>query len=140
MNKSFASAGIISSFLLITSCKTVELPVNEMILNQRQGYLFIILHINDKKGLFLLDTGAGISLIDYNQANRYGFKIGTSDNHGTITGVGGTNAVFTISDIDVMYSEFTMNAFKFYASDFTKINDVFDRHSSVVTRPVNFLM
>ena len=100
-----------------------------MILDKRNDMLFITLHINDKKGLFLLDTGAGISLIDFNQAKRYGFDVGGIANSGTVTGVGGSNTLFAVYNIDVMYEQFEKRSYKFYGSDFTRINDVFDKSS-----------
>ncbi len=121
--------GIAFYMILATSCKTVEFSESEMILNKRNNMLFITLQINNKKGLFLLDTGAGISLIDYNQAKRYGFNIGSVANSGTITGVGGNNRLFTVYNIDVMYEHFERSSVKFYGSDFSGINDVFDQNS-----------
>ncbi len=128
MFKGFTTFGIVSFCMLLISCRTAELAINEMQLNLRNNMLFITLYVNDKKGLFLVDTGAGISLIDYNQAKRYDFNIGAKSNRGSVTGVGGSNTLFTISDIDVMYNEFKTKDFRFYGSDFSMINDVFGRN------------
>ena len=137
MFKGFTTFGIVSFCMLLTSCRTTELAINEMQLNLRNNMLFITLYVNDKKGLFLVDTGAGISLIDYNQAKRYDFNIGATSNRGSVTGVGGSIALFTISDIDIMYNEFRTKDFRFYGSDFSVINDVFDRNRNGRVMPLD---
>jgi len=87
--------------------------------------MFVTLSINDKKGIFLVDTGAGISLIDINQADSYQFGFYSSDNQGTIHGMGGNSQFVVTKNVNVKYEEIAYRGFHFYGSDLTGINNYF---------------
>lgn len=50
--------------------------------------LIIEAKVNDKKAYFLVDTGASIAFMDYDQRKKYDLAVGKSY-HGTIVGAGG---------------------------------------------------
>lgn len=50
--------------------------------------LIIEAKVNDKKAYFLVDTGASIAFMDYDQRKKYDLSVGKSY-HGTIVGAGG---------------------------------------------------
>lgn len=50
--------------------------------------LIVEAKVNDKKAYFLVDTGASLALMDYDQRKKYELSVGKSY-HGTIVGAGG---------------------------------------------------
>ena len=59
------------------------------IVQNATGLLLIIVVINDVPGLFILDTGAGISVIESNYAERFKLNLQNDDTNFTGAGAGG---------------------------------------------------
>jgi hypothetical protein len=78
---------------------------------------FVEFDTNGKRGLFILDTGASISLIDKAQANEYDFEYYPQNGEGNIHGLGGKNSFNVTSSIDLRYGTSFKVRHKFYSSD-----------------------
>lgn len=113
---------VILVFLILCACKPAEYIQGNWDIKIRDDMPFVKLNVNNKKALFLLDTGAGMSLIDYSQAAKYGFRLGDASNTIAVTGIGGTNSIFTVRDIEVYYQDSRANI-KLYGSDMRKLNE-----------------
>ena len=119
--------GIIMISIFSQCTNRVYIP-NQLNVNMRGNLMFVTLSINDKKGVFLVDTGANISLIDFNQARGYKFQYFKDESHGTIRGIGGNDKILVTSHINVKYGGIPYNGFRFYASDFSGLNTYFEKN------------
>lgn len=95
---------------------------NAIKLHQRADLLFVTLKVNDKKAIFLVDTGASKSLIDQNQTQRYQFTLINELGSGTVRGLGGQEQLRPIQDITVTHQQIKLRGLKFYATDLNPIN------------------
>lgn len=100
-------------YLLLTSCVTKNKYINSLIITSANGntfevpkemdliysrnLFFVDLKVNNKNARFLVDTGASTSIIDINQAKKYGFT--TKEKNDKITGIGGSTIRYTIYNI-----------------------------------------
>ena len=115
----FFIAGLFSSCYLkpIRSVKSLPL-VND------KRHLFLQCSINDKPALFLLDTGSGISIIDFNQIEKYNLTIKPGWGSGVITGLGTLENVQYLSNVKFKISG---TGYKpvFYSADLANVNQSF---------------
>lgn len=72
--------------------------------------LIIQCDINNKKGYFLLDSGASVPMIDKSQVKKYNLKIGRRYN-GTIVGAGGEMQDIYCCDTFVYVEDKTLSQF-----------------------------
>lgn len=103
---------------------------NILYLQNHSGLYFLTLNINDKYGLFLIDTGATTSLIDINQKKKYEFKIISSSED--ITGIGGTIKKYTISRYKIDYNNIPIDVL-FYGGDLHPVVMAFQRSNIRIT-------
>lgn len=89
--------------------------------------MFLELHINDKPGLFLVDTGAGISVIDINQTSKYGIRFFEGGNTGTLEGLGGAQSVLPIGKVRIQYQGYVLKGLRFYGVDLGSLNRRFEK-------------
>lgn len=129
MNLARSFLGLIV-LLVFQSCATTQLqtaPDPQMNVNVRDDLMFVTLEINQKKGIFLVDTGAGISLIDLNQATKYNFEYYENANRGELKGIGGSGSFNPTTGIEVAYSGNDYTGFRFYGSDLDRLNEYFGK-------------
>lgn len=102
---------LVASLLsLVAQAQNYTLPIRES-----KGIVYVTLTLNEKPANFMLDTGASISVLDYNQAESYAF--GVAGMNGTIVGTGGASSRYavnsyrlTIDDTKLGVMFYAMNA------------------------------
>ena len=100
-------------FILIfflVGCASVE-KVNETYYNKcelikNNNMLFMLVKVNDKNCVLLIDSGSSRSLLDINKAKKYGFKYKKSSNK--YVGIGGKEDLYNIYNykIDKFHIDF----------------------------------
>lgn len=109
MKKYVIVLALIFFITFIKSCEKKEYAPNEIPLINHDKLYMIELTINNKKGRFLLDTGANSSYINYNDLDK--FKISVSNNTSiNLSGLGGKGG-----DVYEVYD------FKMYKKDGVKL-------------------
>ncbi len=118
------------TLLVFQQCVTTQVTLENPQLRAdiRDDLMFVKLQINDKNGIFLVDTGAGISLIDLNQSEKYNFKLYENYNKGEIKGIGGKSSFVPTNGVKVVHDGTDYSGFRFYASDLEKLNEYFDAY------------
>jgi len=91
-----------------------------------KGHLFLECTINEKKALFLVDTGSALSIIDINQIEKYGLIVKPKLGNAVISGLG----LGTAQNINyVSYVKFKISGrlFRplFYGADLNNLNKSF---------------
>lgn len=94
--------------------------------------MFLNLQVNNKKGVFLVDTGAGVSFVDINQAGRYEFSVLNNQNMGSIQGIGGSSSFLVTSNLKVKYEGLDYKGFKFYATNMNSVNSYFRKRNMLI--------
>lgn len=88
-------------FLFLTSFNTKS--VGEVVkLRYERGLYFAPLELNNKKGYFLVDTGAIISILDVNQSKKYKFSCSKTGRE--LVGVGGEMDEYKISKYSIYHN------------------------------------
>jgi len=116
--------GIIILVILLDGCKSINefYPNHQFSLGIRNNILFVTVNLNGIPADFIIDTGASISLIDKNHAEKYGFKNANRNGTGQISGFGG-NAEVTIGGYpDIEISGVELKSIKMYVTNLGKIN------------------
>ena len=86
----------VNSLVITTQRGETHLP-KELRLIYNRNLFFVDVIINGKRGRLLVDTGASISIIDINQAKKYGFKYHSKNV--SVMGIGGSTNRYRISNI-----------------------------------------
>ncbi len=85
--------------------------------------LFLDLTVNNKKARFIIDTGASVSLVDYEQAEDYGFQYFKNRNVGKINGIGGVTDLRMVTKLKVAAFGCESKFIPFYGSNLKYLND-----------------
>jgi len=84
--------------------------------------LFVTLQVNGKSAGFIIDTGAALSLVDTNQAKRYGITIKELGDHSFVQGIGKKNSLFYTSNTQIQYKQQSLTGLKIWGSDLSHLN------------------
>lgn len=103
----------------ITAAQHERIPME---MDLEDNIIFVTLNINGQDAWFIVDTGAGISIIDRKQAEAFRFRYYPEKGSGKIHSVGGHSEVSLTSHISVSYKEVSLTRTKFYASDIDALN------------------
>jgi hypothetical protein len=87
--------------------------------------IYVTLQINGRDALFIVDTGAGISIIDPKQADAYRFKWHPEKGAGKLHTVGGRSEFNLTSRIIVSYRDIELKHLRFYASNIDALQEFF---------------
>lgn len=91
---------ILSTFLLTCEKKSNDPNIQTHMIDYRKIPL-VEGTLNGRKALFILDTGATISIIDINQIKEYNIQ-NTGTSEGTVVGYGGTDDMtYDLKNVDV---------------------------------------
>lgn len=93
----------------------------EIPLFEKNGMLYVELTINNKKGYFLIDTGAGVSLLDISKSKYYNFDYYTNRNTYLIGISGEKLNRFYIKKCYIYYQDNRIDT-KFSGLDFSLFN------------------
>ena len=94
--------------ILVSGCKKDTDPSTIQFSTQKNVPV-IYVKVNNKPAIFILDTGASVSIIDKNFKTHYGFGTMENLNEGTITGVGGTVRMEDVYNCEVKYGDSILN-------------------------------
>jgi len=106
---------ILLSLLVLLSCKRITpktIPFQTI-----TGMPIIEIDVNGKRGRLLIDTGAGMSLIDSTASQAYGYKLFKNmfvDMK--IEGIGGTKNAYLVNNIELSHNGTKINVY-FESSD-----------------------
>ena len=78
--------------------------------------------VNGKSGKFIIDTGAGVSLLDLNQAKKYEFNYFKDNSNDRLTGFGGRSQLLETSTVFFQLKGAFDRPIKFYTSDLNGLN------------------
>lgn len=127
MRKLVITLVFMTGFLLLTSFNTKT--KGEIVdLRFKRGLYFANLELNDKKGYFLVDTGAIISVLDVKQSKHYDFKYIASG--AQFVGVGGKNNEYRVSKYSLEYNDQQLPVL-FKGADLSPIVESFQYNSSI---------
>ncbi|MEQ9404294.1 MAG: aspartyl protease family protein [Cyclobacteriaceae bacterium] len=85
--------------------------------------LIVEAYVNQKWAKFVVDTGASISLLDYNQAKKYDFRY-FADTDTKLTGFGGRSRLMKTSGVAFRLHGLNDRESGFFASDLSGINKI----------------
>ena len=89
------------------------------------GHLHIVGELNGIKGNFILDTGAGATVIE--EKNREKFNMSAEESEEEATGAGGTNIQMQASDDNnFTFDTFKINDFNLLLMNLDHVNDAFE--------------
>ncbi|NJO63296.1 MAG: hypothetical protein HC836_35300 [Richelia sp. RM2_1_2] len=77
--------------------------VETITLKKHYHMFFIEIHINKKKANLLVDTGAAYTILDINQAKKYGYEYHDTDIE--IIGIGGRLNRFRLTNYNIEHNE-----------------------------------
>ncbi len=81
-------------------------------------------YVNDKWSKFIVDTGASVSLLDFNQSKKYNFTY-SIDTDKRLTGFGGRSRLMKTSEVSfAMKGGPEARRFNFSASDLSGLNSI----------------
>ncbi len=88
-------------------------------------------YVNEKWAKFVVDTGASISLLDFNQSKKYRFNY-SIDPETRLTGFGGRSKLMRTSDVSFQFKEVTNYHPNFFASDLSGLNRILSQHNQKI--------
>lgn len=104
---------------ILFACKHVESPSTQVHFTFRK-VIFVEGKINNKKTLFLFDTGASLSVLDVSQGNYYGFSYTEDINH-AFGGIGGGTSLYDVSKVQIEINGIKYD-FPFKGADLSDVN------------------
>lgn len=129
---------LLAFIMLIVGCKSIEYvnttndsATNNITLQCKNKLFFVDLFINGEPVKFLLDTGASISLLDYNQADKYGFTC-VSLNNGFITGLNGKTTLFRVKHLNLKIQDNQRINYRFAACDLSHVIEKMKKDGIVI--------
>ncbi len=117
---------------------------------------FVEFEVNGRKAVFILDTGASISVLDEEQAVDYGIEYYPQNGEGKIHGLGGKNPFHIASVLNLKYDNDISFRHKFYTTDMDHLKaflmrkkisilgilgaDFFIKHKAIINYDEEYLM
>lgn len=112
-------AGLLGGCVSQQSAIKVERPMVDF---EIHGNMLIVEgYVNQKWAKFIVDTGASISLLDYNQSKKYKFDY-FINTQSRLTGFGGRSRLMNTSEISFKLKGISDQGSNFLASDLSGIN------------------
>ena len=109
----------LEKFLTIDK-KYISIPIEKL----PTGHLLIIASINDIEGKFILDTGAGATVIETKRKDK--FQLKTEDSAGKGVGAGGQVNLIKTSLIEFKIGKLETQKLSLYTMNLDHINDAFN--------------
>ncbi len=89
-----------------------------------QNVIIVEAFLNNRWGKFIIDTGASVSLLDFNQSKKYNFSYSV-DADNRLTGFGGRTRLMKTSVVDFKIQKtISSRSYRFSASDLSGLNAV----------------
>ena len=121
--------------LVLQGCVTQRLSneVNESSINfeVHNNIIIVEAYVNQKWAKFVVDTGASISLLDFNQSKKYRFNY-FIDPESRLTGFGGQSKLMKTSDVSFYFKEVDNHHPTFFASDLSGLNRILSQHNQKI--------
>lgn len=118
------SFGLSSNRVFTPFCGSHEIPITIY-----WNIIFIELEVNDRPAMFIVDTGASVSLVDRQQASEYEFICHENVGSGKINGLTGINTLVPTSRINVSHYNYKFRGIKFYAIDIDPIHEYLEKRN-----------
>jgi predicted aspartyl protease len=96
-----------------------KIPLNKL----ASGHLHLSAQVNGVKGKFILDTGAGATVVDNKLKNK--FKITTEETDSSGAGAGGEMSLQTSLNNSLVIGDLKISKFTLYAMNLDHINGAF---------------
>jgi hypothetical protein len=122
-------AALLSGCVSQQSAIQVERPMVDFEIHSNM--LIVEGYVNGKWAKFLVDTGASISLLDYNQSKKYKFEYFINV-ESRLTGFGGKSRLMNTSDVAFKFRGLTDQGADFLASDLSGINRALSKSNQKV--------
>jgi hypothetical protein len=110
-----------SSTQYVNSINVENRMAEELDLVYTRKLFFIDLYLNGKRGRFLVDTGASISILDVNQSKYYHFN--TMKRNDNVVGVGGSSNIYGIKNCELSTKDGLVVLVNFKGSDLSALNN-----------------
>ena len=114
--KNMIDSTALENFLIVKH-NYIKIPIKRM----ASGHLYVNVLLNGVKGEFILDTGAGATVVETNRKDK--FKLQTDDSENSGAGAGGTQTLQKAINNTLKLGSLTKSKFDLYIMNLDHVNN-----------------